>query len=413
MLAGCGGSQPPIGAPAAMLESGTSTELGSRATSSGYSVLHGFTGGQDGKYPLASLIVFRGKLYGTTCEGSATNDGTVFTISASGAEKTVYSFIGSSGECPAANLIPLKDTLYGTTAKGGTNGLGTVFSVTKGGKESMLYSFRGRNDGYQPLGGLTVHNGVLYGTTYYGDTYCGYHSKLFGCGTIFSITTSGNETVLHKFNSDAPYYDGSNPAAGLIFSKGAFYGTTSAGGTHDLGTVFTVDATGKESVIHNFENGNGDGYLPLASLIAVKGVLYGTTPAGGAGTDCAGAGGCGTVFSITPSGKETIVYSFQGGSDGSFPAANVIAVNGTIYGTTEFGGAYCGGNGGCGTIFSVNATGQEQVLHSFAGGSDGNGPVAGLKFLNGTLYGTTGNGGGSSSCYGGCGTVFALQLQPH
>lgn len=409
MLAGCGGSAP-IGAPGAMPRSGTSTHSASYA----YRVVHSFNG-KDGEAPAGNLTVFRGKLYGTTAGGAAEGDGGVFTIDSSGTEKTIYSFDGLSGKWPAASLSALKGTLYGTTSSGGLYGLGTVFSITKGGKESVLYSFRGgRDDGYQPLGGLAVRKGLLFGTTDYGDIYCGYHSGLFGCGTVFSVTPLGKETVLHKFDSNSPYFDGSNPEAGLVFLKGLFYGTTLTGGPKGLGTVFYVSATGSEGVLHNFLNGNGDGYLPSGSLIVIKGVLYGTTEFGGTGSDCDGAGGCGTVFSITPSGQEKVVYSFLGGSDGSDPEGSLIDVGGTLYGTTESGGAYCQINSGCGTIFSINTAGQEQVLHSFAGGSDGSQPAAGLTLLNGTLYGTTYLGGNSSDgSQGGYGTVFALQLQAH
>jgi uncharacterized repeat protein (TIGR03803 family) len=152
-------------------------------------------------------------------------------------------------------------------------------------------------------------------------------------------------------------------------------------------------------VLHRFHL--DDGAHPAASLINVKGTLYGTTYGGGAKN-------AGTVFSITTTGKEKVLHSFSGGrSDGAYPYASLINVNGTLYGTTTKGGSRCGSNLGCGTVFSVTTTGTEKVVHSFRGGTGGADPLASLINVNGTLYGTTYTGGSSCS-HSGCGTVFAL-----
>jgi len=167
-------------------------------------------------------------------------------------------------------------------------------------------------------------------------------------------------------------------------------------------------------VLYKFAGRPADGGYPQGDLIDVNGTLYGTTAFGGSSSGCGSIITCGTVFSVTTAGKEKVLYSFTGGSDGATPLAGLINVNGTLYGTTAFGGGsvFCDGGIGCGTIFSVTTTGAEQVLHTFAGGSaDGANPLADLIDVKGTLYGTTECGGpkcGQSGSLHGCGTVFAL-----
>ena len=149
---------------------------------------------------------------------------------------------------------------------------------------------------------------------------------------------------------------------------------------------------GVEHVIYAFQNNSSDGANPAAGLINVKGTLFGTTPYGG-------SSGAGTVFSVTPAGVEKVIYAFQNsGGDGTGPVAGLINVNGTLFGTTRGGGSNNGG-----TVFLLSQ-GFEGVLYSFQyNGSDGANPVAGLIDVNGTLYGTTPYGGSS-----GAGTVFSL-----
>jgi uncharacterized repeat protein (TIGR03803 family) len=131
-------------------------------------------------------------------------------------------------------------------------------------------------------------------------------------------------------------------------------------------------------------------------LIYVNGAFYGTTASGG-GSAC--GYGCGTVYRMTPAGKESVVYRFKGGKDGAAPRASLIYTNGALYGTTSGGGAY-----GLGTAFKVTLKGVEQVLHTFKGGNDGSTPYASMIYANGTLYGTTNAGGTYNS-----GTVFTLK----
>jgi uncharacterized repeat protein (TIGR03803 family) len=315
----------------------------------------------------------------------------------------LYSFKGGNdGRDPHAGpLINVKGTLYGTTEYGGgpcharCYG-GTVFAITTSGSESILHSFEvGSADGKNPRAGVIDVAGTLYGTTVSGGVASCY------CGTVFKVTLAGAETVLHNFAGEP---DGFGPEYGLLNAKGTLYGTTANGGTSDDGTVFAITPAGSETVLHSF-TGAPDGAHPKSALIDVDGTLYGTTFYGGA--NCSSHGGCGTVFTITPSGAESVLYSFKGGSDGEYPTqAPLLDVNGTLYGTTKRGGA-----NNLGTVFSITTSGAETVLHSFGGGKDGIYPYGGLIDVKGTLYGMTSNGG-SVSCgrrYGGipgCGTVF-------
>jgi uncharacterized repeat protein (TIGR03803 family) len=230
----------------------------------------------------------------------------------------------------------------------------------------------------------------------YGTTNSG---GLSNVGVVFKVTPSGAETVLHTF-TDSP--DGSNPNAGLLRDKlGNLYGTTKSGGSTGNGAVFEITASGKESVIYSFLGGS-DAADPLASLaMDGAGNLYGTTGEGG-------SKGNGTVFKLThpQSGakwKETVLYSFGTGTDGAVPVAGVtLDAAGNIYGTTSEGGAFA-----LGTIFKLSPSGStwtETKLHDFEDGNDGAIPYAGLIFdKSGNLYGAATEGG-----TGGGGTIFKM-----
>jgi uncharacterized repeat protein (TIGR03803 family) len=402
LLAGCGGSQPPIGVPGAMPQA---PQIASRA-SSAYNVLYRFTRQIDGYYPVAPLIDANGTLYGTAEKGGGRGKclgstcGTVYSVSTSGAEKVLHSF-GSDpdGAIPEAGLVDVHGTLYGTTAAGGF-GWGTVFSISTSGSEQVLYKFHAIPDGHYPKAALIYANGLLYGTTSAGGS-SGSGCQSDGCGTVFTVSLSGKETVLYRFAGGK--YDGAEPVSNLIDVNGTFYGTTRAGGApisshYCCGTVYSMSKSGKETVLYIFQGGT-DGFFPYAGLINVNGTLYGSTAAGG---HC--DPGCGTVYSITPQGKERVLYRFGccTSPSGLVPVAGLIAVNGTLYGTTE--GAKCG------TIYSVSTSGAEQVLHNFTGGTDGCFPQAALINVHGTLYGTTSSAYKRHRGPAGPGTIFALTL---
>jgi uncharacterized repeat protein (TIGR03803 family) len=281
-----------------------------------------------------------------------------------------------------------------------------VFSITPSGHESVLYGFAGPPDGNGPEARLLNVNGTLYGTTCCGGSQTCRYS--FGCGTVFSVTPGGQEKVLYNFRGYP--YDGALPDAGLIDVKGTLYGTTSAGGAYGGGTVFTITTGGKEKVLYSFGASYAGGNDPSAGLVELSGTLYGTLQTGGLTGSCYTGGGCGTVFSITPSGKEKVLYTFSG-PDGAYPDVTLLNVNGTLYGTTFSGGANSCDHFGCGTIFSITRSGHETVLYSFKGGPDGDLPQSGLSYVNGTFYGTTAGGGayGGTSGTGG-GTVYSITL---
>jgi uncharacterized repeat protein (TIGR03803 family) len=320
-------------------------------------------------------------------------------------EHVVYSFCSqtncSDGANPSAGLIDVNGTLFGTTY----GGYGAVFSFDpETGTETVLYSFCRKThcaDGQSPIAALIDVHGKLYGTTQQGGVAGGCYG--YGCGTVFSLDPgTGREKVLYSFCGQANCTDGALPWGSLIDVNGTLYGTTSAGGTNGKGTVFCVDPkTGAETVVHSFA-GSNDGANPYASLIDVNGTLYGTTSAGG-------VSGSGTVFSVDPNiAAEAVLYSFcsqKNCADGLDPSASLIDVNGSLYGTTLEGGTG-GCNVGCGTVFSIDpSTGAETVAYSFLGGSDGETPEAPLIEVQGVLYGTTDYGASFNS-----GTVFSFDL---
>ena len=261
---------------------------------------------------------------------------------------------------------------------------------------SLIHTFTGTTDGKNPLSGFVIDgSGNLYGTASGGGTSW--------VGVVVKFNASGEETVLHNFTGGA---DGENPQGQLVMDKaGNLYGTTYSGGGANAGTVFEVSPKGNEKVLYAFKGGV-DGENPVAGLIFDKsGNLYGTTTAGG-------SSGNGAVFRLTAppvaggAWKESVLYSFGTGTDGAVPVAGVtMDATGNLYGTTSAGGSY-----GYGTVFELKrSTPQwtEAILHEFALGSNGGVPYAGLVLDGkGNLYGAASDGGGGGE--NGGGTVFEL-----
>jgi uncharacterized repeat protein (TIGR03803 family) len=264
-----------------------------------------------------------------------------------------------------------------------------------------LYSFQG-GDGNGPyVGALIANNGRLYGSTWAGGTA--------GLGTVYSIKTDGTgEQVLHSLQGKPN--DGGGGGAGLLQIRKKLYGTTYQGGDGPCGdrgagggcgTVYSLGLDGsKEKILYSFQNMQ-DGYDGgNGQLIYDKSAskLYGVVDAGG-------QFGLGTVFSIDPDGSNlTVVYALGNGSDPGTPQAALTRIKDKLYSTGSEGGA-CGQ----GAVFWTKEDGtSHKVLHSFCGGSDGISPTGGLIEVNGMLYGTTQFGGGSANCANGCGTVFSI-----
>jgi uncharacterized repeat protein (TIGR03803 family) len=344
----------------------------------------------------------------------------------------LYEFTGMpDGTNPQGDLLlDSSGNLYGTTSAGGAVGLGTIFKLDATGTETVLYSFTGAPDGATPGGDLVQDSsGNLYGTTSQGGAGgCGEstsgnppppNSKQIGCGTIFRLDATGKETILHTFTGTA---DGAVPVGGLVLDpSGNLYGTTTQGGANNAGVVFKVDSSGQETVLYSF-NGAPDGVHPMGGLLLdSSGNLYGTTFVGG-------AHGAGTVFKLDNANNETLLYSF-GGPDGASPQSGlVLDALGNLYGSTSQGGqGHCKTENpafkpeviGCGVVYKLDAIGNETVLINFGGLQGGAFPLDRLLLdAAGNLYGTTSQGGlgGCVVSNGepggseqiGCGTIFEL-----
>lgn len=294
-----------------------------RWDANGYTVLHTFTNGADGGFPLAGVIRdSAGNLYGTTQDGGAWGGGVVFKVNPTGCETVLYSFTGGAdGGYPHSGVIrDAAGNIYGTTYNGGTAGEGVVFKLDAAGQESVLYTFSGGVDGSNPWGLIHDAAGNLYGTTYRGGAT--------GCGVIFKIDAASHYMVLYDFN----YSNGCTPMAGVVGDPaGNLYGTAysvSQGG----GIVYKLDRLGNYSVLHRFV-GSGDGDGPFSGLTRDQaGNLYGKTDIES------------VVYKIDPAGNFSVVYPFgEGGPGGSNPHTGVtIGPGGRIWGTAN-GGKYNAG----------------------------------------------------------------------
>lgn len=355
-----------------------------------FKVVYNFTGASDGGNPLDGFVADTlGNLFSTTSAGGALGNGAVIKFSKAGAESVLYSFAGGTdGANPQAGLLRDKSgNLYGTTYAGGKENLGTVFMVTAAGAEEVLYSFATGKDAAYPEAGLTIDaQGNLYGTASAGGTY--------NNGAVFRLTppktgSTWKETLLYSFGGTGT--DGQAPVASLTLgAAGTLYGTTSTGGEYGYGTIFQLvrsGATWEETILHNFADGD-DGGIPYGGLIANKaGSLYGAATEGG-------TGGGGTIFELTPSNGSwtfTVLYSNPGwGISGSFRNL-LLDASGNLYGTT-----HCDGADSAGTVYKLTpASGSWTYtsLYSFTGGTDGLYVYSNPVLLEGHIYGTTKLGG--------------------
>jgi uncharacterized repeat protein (TIGR03803 family) len=415
-------------------------------TSGHEAVLYSFTGGNDGGGSDAGVTLGQdGNLYGTTNGGGSANQGVVFKVDKSGHETVLHTFErGPVGNQPylAGVILDADYNLYGTTSFNAAGGAGAVYKLDRAGNASVVYAFPGIAGGQFPYNGGIIlgPDGRLYSTTeyggshgagvlyqldgnghervlytfdlmtangygqptgnvirdsagnFYGTTFIGQADVGYGFGVVYKVNTSGCATLLHNFTNGA---DGGNPYGGVILdAKGNVYGTASGGGASGDGVVFGIDTSGKETVLYSFTGGT-DGGFPFGSLISDSaGNFYGTTNGGG-------AAGAGVVFKLDRSGNETVLYSFTGGADGGFPLAGLIRDSaGNFYGTTNGGGA-----SSAGVVFKLDTSGNETVLHTFTGGADGGFPlwVVLARDSGGDLYGTTAGGGAANE-----GVVFKI-----
>lgn len=395
-----------------------------------FTVVHAFTGGADGGLPQAGVTMdASGNLYGTASEGGLAGAcggagcGTVYKLARHGSGWVfypLYSFTGGSdGAFPVARMIVgANGTLYSTTFAGGDTygyeGAGVVFNlrppphvsgrVFSPWTETVLHTFAGGSDGANPDGDLLFDRaGNVYGTASCSSASCR--------GTVYELTPSGGgwtEAVLYEFTVGS---DGYYPQDGVIFDDaGNLYGVTTSGGTY-YGTVFQLTPSQggwAETVLHSFQS-KSDGAVPVGGLIFdSSGNLYGT--AGGGGPQ-----GGGTVFELTPSSGTWsfgLLYSFYcpGPTCYSLPgpqASLFMDSAGNLFGTTTRDGTY-----GYGNVFRLTpqAVGWTYTsLHDFTGGSDGAYPYGSVfEDASGNLFGTAAEGGTVSACGGGCGVVWEI-----
>jgi uncharacterized repeat protein (TIGR03803 family) len=362
-------------------------------------VLYSFTSSATG-YPLGTVYFVKGALYGSgTSDGRAGHHGQIFklTRSVGGWKQTVpLAFDGSDGSEPYPG--PIGDSngwLFGTTATGDAYNGGNAFELRRGkGKwtHETIWAFgRTPHDGMSPTADLVMDKaGNLFGTTYSGGNN--------DLGTVFELSNSNGrwtETILHKFADNGA--DGAEPYAGLLRGGNhCFYGTTMAGGRYGYGTVYELLQSGDKwtvKVLYSF-SGGADGSEPWGRLISDEnGTLYGTTAYGGVSSNYSNVG---TVFELVPSGgkwKEIVLHNFGAKGDGWDPLAGLRwGPAGQIYGTTSEGGTP-----GPGTVYELSRSGGgwvETLLHNFGEAGDGNYPQGKIALdRNGALYGTTVFGG--------------------
>ena len=303
--------------------------------------------------------------------------------------KTLASFDGANGSDPLAGLVISGGTLYGTTAGGNTGG--TVFSVPiTGGTPTTLAVFNGVN-GSNPHGGLAISGGMLYGITPSGGAH--------GYGTVYSVPmTGGTLTTLTDFTGSKGNGGGSSQQ-GLTVSGNTLYGPAEGGANGAYGEVFSLPTTGgAPTILMSFPYSAGVapyGIEPDSGLLLSGGMLYGVTNTGGPQY-----GGVGTVYSVpVTGGKPTVLAAFTG-TTAPMPYGNLTLGGSTLYGTTRRGGA-----SGNGTVFSVPITGGTVTTLATFSGKDGSSPTGGLALVGDTLFGTTTLGGPDNS-----GEVFSVPI---
>jgi uncharacterized repeat protein (TIGR03803 family) len=302
--------------------------LFSLTTSGKYTLLHNFVTGSDGTTPNALLARdAAGNVFGTTQTGGQNGAGTLWEYTADGAFSVLHAF-GSYddgvGPLQGPTMGPAS-VIYGTTSMGTKTGNGSLFRMSGDRHYRPLHVFQSRHDGHCPFSGVAVRaDGTVYGTTV-GIGYGGNPN-----GSVWQYSTARHLKTLYIFKDRG---DGEWPnQAPTVDGAGNVYGTTYVqNGDNFPGAVWKIAADGTFSVLHHL-NGARDGYTPNSPLVLGKdGNLYGTTYQGGAGY-------YGTVYSITPSGKFSVIHAFTGQTDGAYPTGNLVRDNdGALYGGTTSG----------------------------------------------------------------------------
>jgi uncharacterized repeat protein (TIGR03803 family) len=360
--------------------------IGGAATAQTFSTLYQFGAVPDGQAPRGMLAQGRdGSLLGTTLNGGASNEGAVFSLGLDGKEGVLASFADSSGgiHCNSGIVIGTDGNFYGACPDGSApNNFGTVFEYAGATGLFTLHSFDG-TDGQLPDLGAPVQgsDGRFYGVTEAGGVN--------NAGTAFAVGADGSVSVLYNFGGSKG--DASGPSGPLMLSSdGNFYGTTMSGGAAGAGTVFSMTPTGQLTILHSFATSKKDGSGPSGGVVQDKsGTLYGVTFGGGANN-------LGTVYALSTKGKNKTLHDFSTSDVAWYPCDSLaLATDRNLY-----GGASTCIDGKCGTaaVFEVTTKGQFKVLHTLDPATEGtkiSGPL--LLDTNGTFYGTTEQGGSSGN----------------
>jgi uncharacterized repeat protein (TIGR03803 family) len=288
--------------------------------------------GQGTQWP--PILASDGNLYGVT---TVKSKNTLYRLTVAGEFTTLFSFC--TQECPGSIGITLASdgNFYGTSSAGGVKNNGTIFRVSLTGEYTVLHTFcslKNCTDGmyslFPPIQGI---DGNFYGTTYEGGSQ--------QAGVVYKLTPSGEYTVIHDFCAygDNSCPGGTFPANIVQDAQGNLVGATQCGGINHNGVVFKITPTGQYSVLYDFSSASASiGWSSVGLTLASDGNFYGVLGGGPPGSwdpNVAGA-----VYRITPEGVFTPLYSFCERGECAFnPLAPVIqATDGSLYGTTAFGG---------------------------------------------------------------------------
>ena len=372
---------------------------------SSFAVLHSF--GDDGRTPVGIAQANNGVLFGVTQYGGINEGGIIFRLNPDGSGfRKVHEFTGTDGDGANPGTGMLRggdDAWYGTTLNGGSDQSdGTVFRMNSDGSgyevlrrftviSSVLYDLFS-TDGQHPGPLAQGANGVLYGATAYGGTTGQGAYQDTGAGTLFALATNGVEyAVVYNFSSTGG--DGETPVGGLTLGQdGSFYGMTQSGGPAGQGSVFKINANGKDyQILHGFGLSPIDGHdLEGGLRQGADGMLYGTTQRGG----YVGGSGNGIIFKVNPDGSrytEVLSFGFWAAVGEEPTSPPIQGRDGNLYGTTSSGG-YITAQGGLGMIYRVDTNGLGfTTLHQFnTNNLEGRVPYGGLiQGSDGVLYGTT------------------------
>ena len=350
-----------------------------------YLVLHHLNS-SDGRYPFGNLIESSpGTLLGVCSEGGSFNTGTVFKCTTEGSFSVLKQLNSSvdGGFSKSGLTSDGQGAFIGVTEYGGANGFGTLFTITESGTFYKVHDFDYTNEGSNPVTRVsTGENGAVYGVCAAGGAA--------DFGTLFSFS-SGIVTKIHDFSLPL---DGASPR-GLNAGQTAFFGTTENGGRTNNGLFFTTLINGQTTKLHSFDS-MIEGRSPNGVLtVTDDGDFVGTARFGGLDDS-------GTIFSISPDGELTLLYTFATSNDGRYPySAPVSHSDGNFYGTTVGGGIFDDG-----VIYRLDGDLTYTVLYELFSFYDGAAPEAGLTVgADGELYGLTTTGGSYNA-----GTLFKFDL---